>query len=865
MIPFDLAQFDEVGKGDHTASMIESSTREFLGKAGLEREGAALLLSRLYIRTDTADRFGPFLRWAQARFIKADVDVFTALGVLQVICDVVKSGSSRQIQQESTRLFALAETIDRCQNLSNNSAIRKYKTKLLSRVAIRSLPSLTLAFRKGHLLVGEGNPGRGFVQQDDFEVPEEVENVLEHLFNALQDKDTVVRWSAAKGVARISERLPLDFSDQILETIMSLFSIHSIAAASLYDLPAIAESTWHGACLACAEMTRRGLVSQARLSELIKWLAKALYFDLRKGAHSIGSNVRDAAAYVIWALARSQDSSILAPFSHDLAQRLVAIALYDREIHIRRAASAAFQEHVGRNNLFPCGIDVLGKTDFYAVSIRRNAFLVAAPQVAQHEEYRTFLLNHVLDVTLRHWDPTMRELGSQSLRFICLENLDVLGPIVIKKATRILDSIDVSDLHGGLLALSEIAIAYRETRDYGLREVHMREIFRCLGHIPFDVLIGPRNAIVTAAACRLISITVTLPELQSETTSIPQWRKIVDHGLKHRIPSVQEAGADAMASLKNSPPANQQNLGIILGAIDYSVYDNAFVDAVACILEIVGPSVPIKANIEVRRNCYKAIPRIISTICVDIPRLDLSTEVLASLFECLLNGLDDYSTDQRGDVGSWIRVACIQSLTTSIEVLMRNARTISAFQTYLPPSLIYSAVRGILKQGVERLDNVRQEAGECFLRLLYMPLPEVQNSTRWQLPGSSFLKQLFERDDSVGWNEASWLFPRAVRLLDIPEYRSSVLSGLVFGLGSKTESTSRPLAASLISYVKLLPITSEDQGYDLHTLVEELTARAQSNLTSNTIVLPVLQTFNILLEGDALNKIFDDLMGSRRS
>lgn len=56
---------------------------------------------------------------------------------------------------------------------------------------------------------------------------------------------------------------------------MSLFEIHSVAAASLYDLPAIAESTWHGACLACAEMARRGLVAPSRLPELIGWLSKA--------------------------------------------------------------------------------------------------------------------------------------------------------------------------------------------------------------------------------------------------------------------------------------------------------------------------------------------------------------------------------------------------------------------------------------------------------------------------------------------------------------------------------------------------------------------------------------------------------------
>ena len=83
-----------------------------------------------------------------------------------------------------------------------------------------------------------------------------------------------MRYSAAKGVARVSERLPTDFADQVLEMIMGLFGIHSLAAASLYDLPAIAEGTWHGACLASAEMARRGLVTTTRLPELIEWLSK---------------------------------------------------------------------------------------------------------------------------------------------------------------------------------------------------------------------------------------------------------------------------------------------------------------------------------------------------------------------------------------------------------------------------------------------------------------------------------------------------------------------------------------------------------------------------------------------------------------
>ena len=58
--------------------------------------------------------------------------------------------------------------------------------------------------------------------------------------------------------------------------------------------------------------------------------------------------MRDAASYVLWSLARSQDLDALAEFTDTLARELVVTAIYDREVHIRRAASAAFQENVGR-------------------------------------------------------------------------------------------------------------------------------------------------------------------------------------------------------------------------------------------------------------------------------------------------------------------------------------------------------------------------------------------------------------------------------------------------------------------------------------------------------------------------------------
>lgn len=57
---------------------------------------------------------------------------------------------------------------------------------------------------------------------------------------------------------------------------MQLFSIHLVAVESFYEMPSIAEATWHGACLACAELARRGLVPNNQLNELINWLTKVL-------------------------------------------------------------------------------------------------------------------------------------------------------------------------------------------------------------------------------------------------------------------------------------------------------------------------------------------------------------------------------------------------------------------------------------------------------------------------------------------------------------------------------------------------------------------------------------------------------------
>ena len=65
-----------------------------------------------------------------------------------------------------------------------------------------------------------------------------------------------------------------------------------------------------------------------------------------------------------------------------------------------------------------------------------------------------------------------------------------------------------------------------------------------------------------------------------------------------------------------------------------------------------------------------------------------------------------------------------------------------------------------------------------------------------------------------------------------------------------------------MNYVRELPVTSTDSGaLDARSLVASLIAHARTNLAANSVVVPVLQLFNVLLEADALDALAGDDAG----
>lgn len=94
-----------------------------------------------------------------------------------------------------------------------------------------------------------------------------------------------------------------------------------------------------------------------------------------------------------------------------------------------------------------------------------------------------------------------------------------------------------------------------------------------------------------------------------------------------------------------------------------------------------------------------------------------------AILGAFISALEDYSTDQRGDVGSWIRLAGINALAQGISVASRQP----APQEYINPDDLDLAIGGILKLGMEKLEPVRAASWRAW-----RAIRDVEAQTRWR-------------------------------------------------------------------------------------------------------------------------------------
>lgn len=145
------------------------------------------------------------------------------------------------------------------------------------------------------------------------------------------------------------------------------------------------------------------------------------------------------------------------------------MSVLDREVNCRRAASAAFQEHVGRQGTFPHGIEIITLADFFALGSRSRAYLEIAPEIAKYgrvpveasliagrfEEYREPLIFNLVTTKVGHWDKVVREQAAKALHRIAPLARDLFCDKLIAEFCERSLSEDFFERHGALLALGE--------------------------------------------------------------------------------------------------------------------------------------------------------------------------------------------------------------------------------------------------------------------------------------------------------------------------------------------------------------------------------------------------------------------------
>ncbi|KNE71279.1 hypothetical protein AMAG_20325 [Allomyces macrogynus ATCC 38327] len=564
MIPFPITRLDKGDFEQDVVTRVLDAAKSFLNYSGKERDAAAVLVGRLISRVDVAPTQMPlFAAWVDEQLSGEQSDLFKITGIMQALSYVLGHTDRNLILPHIDSFIALLRFAD-MPNVKSNSLLRKLIMKVTQRIGMvllkqkipkwrysRGMRSLQKNVQGANdMEVDSGVEGSEEDEDEEDEVPEEIEQILHVLLNGLRDKDTIVRWSAAKGVGRITYRLPKELAEEVCISILDLFNENVVIENGQFDLAGVADVTWHGACLALAELARRGLLLPEQLPQAISWMELALSFDIRRGNFSIGSHVRDAACYVCWSFARAYAPHIMKPHVHSLAPSLVCVSLYDREVNVRRAASAAFQENVGRQGIFPHGIDIVTAADFFAVGNRTNSFLVAAKQVAAFEEYHPYCVQYLMKNSVTHWDIDVRNVAAQAMG-VLIELQPTEFPRIFDELVSKISDKDLNVRHGAMIALAEIMQAARDQ----VAIDHVATIVAGIQAIPSVWMTTFGSETTRAGVARLVealgqSVACMLTALDDYTTTIRG-----DVGSWVRMAAMQALVKTADASLSVIDPA----------------------------------------------------------------------------------------------------------------------------------------------------------------------------------------------------------------------------------------------------------------------------------------------------------------------
>ena len=255
------------GSGDEKSSNLVIEiiriSKNFLSDPGPVRDAASACLSSLLTRPDMDNTvLSSFFMYAcsvtkqwtdkgKNATLEVAASSFEVIGVLQTVAQIFKKGERGRLLLNAPIMLAQCVAIA---SQTNQVKVRKLSIKLIQRIGMTFLPPRVASWRyqRGQRSLSQNlnntptsssndskilsdnekkddnkneNENAGNIcedKDDDFEVSCEVEEILDQILSNLSDSDTVVRWSAAKGIGRITMRLPKAYANDVVGAVIGM-------------------------------------------------------------------------------------------------------------------------------------------------------------------------------------------------------------------------------------------------------------------------------------------------------------------------------------------------------------------------------------------------------------------------------------------------------------------------------------------------------------------------------------------------------------------------------------------------------------------------------------------------------------------
>jgi len=729
------------------------------------QDAAAAMLVRLATRPDMQklrladDIVTRTLSQVQSTSSDILVTIYEKLGPLRLLTGIATSADLGHLVPGIYKACEKLANEDESSVVASNAVAKKMMVKIFRNIAILSLRS---ASTQGPLL--------SFLESTSV-----LEDVIDYLLRSLGDRDTPVRYAAAKAISLIVLDLDPEMGHEIIQAVLDTFKEDMPKSGDAFDVRSVNPLKWHGLTLALAHVLFKRTASPEQLPDIVSALVSALQFEQRTATgSSIGTNVRDAANFGIWSMSRRYTTDELLSVStitlrfvsaqsakhtsviQMIAVQLILSACLDPAGNIRRGSSAALQELIGRHpNQVHNGIALVQIVEYQAVGLRRRAMVDVANHAAEsHQMYWQALVVGLLGWRgLGSADVSSREASADSLAKLSRSEHADTGSAVLDKVLQHLQQCSSSDaeaLHGLILSLAHIIEHSLASHHDVAASGGLGGCWNIVPRLPdYIAKLSPRvlrselpsaaSLLLTAlchAALRASSDAVQPTEPPADTMETTLERLLARHEdtILQTIPSL----ARAILALK-------RKAGVPLGCIGaHTLCKKVSMDGSKSILQGFGRAVALGAlavsyepglSGEKASSAVTTLTGLMDAMSVDwrvigVRALQLAVNaveddqhadpgIMDNIAGAVDRGLCDYTVDERGDVGSLVRLQAIACASTIFEkVPLHNGReSIQVLRT------------DIARLSLEKLDRVRFAAAQCRRAYLGFVRPVTNNAS----------------------------------------------------------------------------------------------------------------------------------------